>query len=178
MVKSRKLRGGFVLTKWRSIGKTKFIIFHTKGKSIDQTIELDYDDNKPNQSDPSLLHKIERFHTSYQNPQCRAYKILAVYMDETLSFDFHTNHIITKLNCSLFCINRAKNILPLPALISLHFVLVNSHLSLCPIITSCTNASNIQKISLVQRKAIRIITKTNILPRCLNPFKYYRTNNL
>jgi hypothetical protein len=90
-----------------NIGKTKFIIFHTKGKPIDQTIELNYDDNEPNQSDPSLVHKIERFHTSHQNPQCRAYKILGVYMDETLSFDFHTNHIITKLNRSLFCINTA-----------------------------------------------------------------------
>lgn len=56
---------------------------------------------------------------------------------------------------------RVKNILPLPALRSLYFALVHSHLSYSPIITSCTNASNIQKISLVQRKAIRIITKTN-----------------
>ncbi len=82
-------------------------------------------------------------------------------MDAILSFDFHTNHIITKLNRSLFCINRAKNILPLSALRSLYFALVHSHLSYCPIITSCTNASNIQKISLVQCKAICIITKTN-----------------
>mgnify|MGYP002654881191 CR=1 FL=1 len=35
-----------------NVGKTKFIIFHTKGKKIDQTIELTYDDNEPESNKP------------------------------------------------------------------------------------------------------------------------------
>jgi hypothetical protein len=40
----------------------------------------------------------------------------------------------------------------------LYFALVHSHLSYCPIITSCASSKNIQKISRVQKKAIRIIS--------------------
>jgi hypothetical protein len=53
------------------------ILFHTKGKRIDNDIELTYDDNEPNNADPNLIHTIERFHSGHPNPNCRAYKILA-----------------------------------------------------------------------------------------------------
>ncbi len=35
-----------------NVSKTKFIIFHTKGKQVDNNIELTYDDNEPNQQNP------------------------------------------------------------------------------------------------------------------------------
>jgi hypothetical protein len=146
-----------------NVGKTKFILFHTKGKQIDPNIELTYDDNEPNSNDPTLIHPVERFHSSHPNPSCRAYKILGVYIDETLSFDFHTQYIISKLNRSLYCINKVKNFLPTEAMRSLYFALIHSHLSYCPIITSCASNSNIQKIAKIQKKAVRIITKNPIL---------------
>ncbi len=43
---------------------------------------------------------------------------------------------------------------------SLYYALVHSHLTYCPIIVSCTNISNINRIIKVQKKAIRIITNS------------------
>jgi hypothetical protein len=143
-----------------NVSKTKFLLFHTKGKRIDNDIELTYDDNEPNNADPNLIHTIERFHSGHPNPNCRAYKILGVYIDEQLTFDYQTNNIISKLNRSLYCINKVKHLLPPPALRSLYFALFHSHLSYCPIIASCATNQNINKITLLQKKAIRIITNS------------------
>jgi hypothetical protein len=140
-----------------NVGKTKFIIFHTRGKHFDQSIQLTYDDNEPNMYNPDLIHPIERFHSNHPIITNRAYKILGVYLDENLTFDCHTNFILTKLNRSLYCINKVKNILPPSALKSLYFSLIHSHLTYCSNIASCASNSNVQKIFLAQKKAIRII---------------------
>jgi hypothetical protein len=141
-----------------NVNKTKFIIFHTKGKRIDPGVSPIYDDNEPNQNNPDLIHTIERFHTNHPIKENRAYKQLGVYFDETVTFDYHIQNLITKLNRSLFCINKSKNFLTKSALRSLYFALIHSHLSYCPIITSCATSQNIKKLVNIQKKAIRIIT--------------------
>jgi hypothetical protein len=146
-----------------NVSKTKFILFHTKGKIVNPNIKLIYDDNEPHGNDPTLIHPVECFHLKHPNPQCRAYKILGVYIDEMLSFDHHTQHIVSKLNRSLYCINRVKNFLPAEAMRTLYFALLHSHLSYCPIITSCGSNANIQKIIRVQKKAICIISNKHYL---------------
>ncbi len=59
---------------------------------------------------------------------------------------------IIKLNRFLYCINKVKNFLPKPALKS-YYVLVHSHLSYCPTVTTCASAKNIFRIALLQKKA-------------------------
>jgi hypothetical protein len=144
-----------------NVSKTKFIIFHTKGKKIPPNISLTYDDNEPDQNNPELINTIERVHINHPIKQNRAYKLLGVYFDETLSFDYHIQHLISKLNRSLYCINKSKNFLTKPALKSLYFALIHSHLSYCPIITSCATSQNLKKLFTTQKKAIRIITSSN-----------------
>ncbi len=158
-----------------NVSKTKFIIFHTKGKITDHSIHLTYDDNKPNENDPSLIHNIERFYTNHLNPQCRAYKILGIYIDEHLSFDFHTIHIISKLNRSLYCMNKVKKNLPPAAMKSLYYALIHSHLSYCPIITSCATNTNIQKILRHRRKQYELyqINKSATILALYSPFIRY-----
>jgi hypothetical protein len=56
---------------------------------------------------------------------------------------------------------RASNFLSLKALRSLYFSTVHSHLIYCSIILSCTSASNLTAIGKLQKKAIRIMTKSN-----------------
>ncbi len=120
-----------------NVGKTKFVIFQTRGKHFDQSIQLTYDDNEPNMYNPDLIHPIERFHLNHPIITNRAYKILGVYLDKNLTFDCHTNFILTKLNRSLYCINKVKNILPPSAFKSLYFSLIHSHLTQCSNIASC-----------------------------------------
>jgi hypothetical protein len=68
------------------------------------------------------------------------------------------NLLLTKLSKSTFIINRSKNFLPKSSLLTLYYSLIHSHLSYCPLIASCTSKTNLAKIFLAQKKAIRIIT--------------------
>jgi hypothetical protein len=141
-----------------NVSKTKFIIFHTRGKYVDPNLRtLIFNDNEPNTNNPSLISEIERYHSHHIKPECRSYKLLGVNFDEYMSFDSHTTYLCNKLNRSLFCINRAKNYLTAKAMKTLYYSLIHSHLTYCSIIISCSNNNNLKKISMVQKKAIRII---------------------
>jgi hypothetical protein len=145
-----------------NISKTKFIIFHNKGKTVDMNgLSVVYDDNEPLGADPHLVVPLERYHSNHENPDCRAYKLLGIYLDETLSFNHHTNFLCNKLNRSLFCMRRAKNLLSHSALKTLYFAFIQSHLNYCPIILSSISQQNFNQIKLIQKKAIRIITGSN-----------------
>ena len=127
-----------------NVGKTKFILFHTRGTQFETHIcRIFYNDNEPNANNPDLIHEIERYHNHHYSPEKRTYKLLGANFDEHLSFDLHTINLCNKLNRSLFCINRAKNFLTPKALISLYYAFIHSHLTYCPIILSCATASNI-----------------------------------
>ena len=142
--------------------KTKYIIFRAKNKQINlNNINIVYNANDLNAiPNPDLITPLERYHNNHENKNCRQYKLLGVYLDEYLSLDFHVDNLCNKMTRSLYCIKQAKNNLSLHALKSLYFALVHSHLTYCPIILSCTNKTNINRILKVQKKAIRIITNS------------------
>jgi hypothetical protein len=145
-----------------NIGKTKFIVFHNRGKIVDMNgRHIIYDDNEPLAEDPHLVVPLERYHDAHPKPECRAYKLLGIHLDEHLNFNFHTNFLCNKLSRSLFCIRRAKNILTPTALKTLYFAFIQSHLSYCPIILSSISQQNFNQIKLIQKKAIRIITNSS-----------------
>jgi hypothetical protein len=129
-----------------NVGKTKDIIFHTRGKPINPDLKLYYDDNEPNENNDELIYELERIHNNHTNTDYRSYKLLGIHLDENLSFDYYTKHLCNKLNKSLYCINRAKNFLSNTALKTLYFSLIHSHLSYCTPILSCASNSNIQII--------------------------------
>ena len=137
--------------------KTKYIIFHTKGKPIDtQGKTLLYNDNKNlTDQDPSLVSELESIHNNHPIPENRSYKLFDIHFDENLTFNHHISTLISKLNKSTYCISRAKNILPIKALTSLYYALLHSHLTYCPSLISCNSKT---KISKIQHKIIRIIT--------------------
>ena len=104
--------------------KTKYIIFHTKGKSAQTNRDLFFDDNDDDLlTDPALISTLERIHSANPNPDSRSYKLLGLYFDENLSFNQQITYLSNKLSKAIFCINRAKNILPQKALISIYHAL-------------------------------------------------------
>jgi len=142
--------------------KTKFIIFRSKGKKIQDNIEpLLFDENETNTPfNQNLVTTLERYHNDHINKDCRAYKLLGVYLDEYLNFDQHLNHVSRKLSRSLYCIRMAKNNVNANGLRSLYYALIHSHLNYCPIILNCLTKTNLTKLAKVQKKAIRIISKS------------------
>ena len=142
--------------------KTKYLIFHTKGKQIDLNgKKLIFDNNDPLKPfNPSLVHELERIHDNHDNPSSRSYKLLGILFDEHLNFNHHINHLKSKLSKALYCINRIKNFVPQKTLKTIYFSLFHSHLLYCPQIVNCSSKSNIEKIFTVQKKAIRSITNS------------------
>ncbi len=86
-------------------------------------------DNEPLGADPHLVVPLECYHSNHENPDCRAYKLLGIYLEESLNFNHHTNFLCNKLNRSLFCMRRAKNLLSQAALKTLYFAFIQSHLT-------------------------------------------------
>jgi hypothetical protein len=142
-----------------NISKTKYMIFTMRGKRIDADLPLVvYDANEPNMPhDASLVNPLERYHDNHPLKEGRAYKLLGIYLDEHLSLNFHTDHIVSKLTKSLYCIRQAKNIITPLGMRALYFALIHSHLVYCSSIMSILSAKNANKIKKAQKKAIRII---------------------
>lgn len=123
--------------------------------------------------DPSLITKLERVH----NEGTTTYKYLGVLLDENLSFDKHISYLCAKLSRSLFKITQVKNILPRKILLNLYHALIHPHFLYCLNIFSNTTQKNLDKLSKIQKKAIRTVcgekynahtsnlfVKTGILP--------------
>jgi hypothetical protein len=144
-----------------NVNKTNYIIFHAKGKPIILGNKLVvFNSNEIGKAvDPNLIFPIERIHNNHPDVNLRSYKSLGVFLDETLSFNNHISHVCAKLARSLFCIRRASNLLSLKSLKSLYYAMIHPHLLYCLNIYSCTSQANLNRISLLQKKAIRIIYK-------------------
>ena len=145
-----------------NISKTKFIIFRTKGKKIDisDTPVLFNNNDLNGHQDPNNIFKLERVFLDNINPEHQTYKLLGVHFDEYLNFDKHSSYICAKLARSLYCIKRVSNKLSKKSLLSLYYALIHPHLLYCINILSCTSKYNLLSIQKMQKKAIRIITKS------------------
>jgi hypothetical protein len=140
--------------------KTKFIIFHTRGRDLNlEGKSLFFDNNPPHLPlNPALLSSLERIHSNHPNPDSRSYKLLGILLDEHLSFNANTNLLLSKISKSSFILNRSKHFLTKSSLLTLYYSLIHSNLSYCPIIASCTSKANLTKIFHAQKRVIRIIT--------------------
>ena len=145
-----------------NISKTKFIIFHGKGKKVNmENLSVVYNENEISKvPDHQLITPLERVYNGNRNKESRSYKLLGVLFYEQLNFKSHIELIcnkINKINKSIYCINRAKNLLSKKALKSLYFALVHPHLLYCINIYTCTAKSNLKRLITLQKKAIRTI---------------------
>ena len=140
--------------------KTKYIIFRTHGKHIDpDDCNVVYNSNELGlEEDPNLISPIQRIHN---NGNEQSFKLLGVHFDEYLSFDKHIQHLCSRISKSLYCINRLKNFADLSSLKKLYFAMVHSHIAYCIIIYSCATQTNLEKVFLKQKQAIRTICRAN-----------------
>ena len=109
---------------------------------------------------PYFVSELECIHSNIDNPSSRSYKLLGILFDKHLSFNYHIDLLKSKLSKALFCINRVKNFVPQKTLKTSYFSIFHSHLLYCPLIVNCATKTNIQKIAVMQKKAIRSITNS------------------
>lgn len=140
-------------------GKTKYIIFRTQGKKIDeQDCVVTFNDNEIGKPEnPNIVYPIQRI---YNGGTETSFKLLGVHFDEYLTFDVHIDGICTKIAKSLFCINRVKNFLDHSSLRKLYFSMVHSHIDYCLSIYGCANPTSLNKLKVKQKMALRTITNS------------------
>ncbi len=107
-----------------NVGKTNYIIFHTRGKQINLNgRDIIFNSNEIDVAtpDPALIQKIERVHNKHNDPKMQSFKLLGVYLDEHLTLNRHIDHVAAKLSRSLYLINRVKHLVSCNSLRKLYF---------------------------------------------------------
>ena len=85
---------------------------------------------------------------------------LGVVLDEHLSWKPHISQVARKISKSIGVINRARFFLPKPCLKTLYYCLVYPYLYYCIIVWGSTYKTNLRRLVSLQKRAIRIISKS------------------
>ena len=88
-------------------------------------------------------------------------KFLGVVIDETLTWKEHINCISLKISKSIGILNSLKYILPLKILVNLYNSMILSHLKYCSIVLGNCASYLLQKLFLLQKRAIRAVTRSH-----------------
>jgi Reverse transcriptase (RNA-dependent DNA polymerase) len=154
-----------------NVSKTKYMIFRTRNRNVNlngKDIFMNF--NEPNTVErPELKIKLNRVHNEGDISN-QTYKLLGVLFDEYLSFNQHIVHVQNKLSKALFLLNRSKNFLSSKALKLLYFATIHSHLSYCPIIMGMAPKTQLNKLTVMQKKAIRIVVGAGYHDHTANHF--------
>jgi hypothetical protein len=150
-----------------NVSKTNYIIFRTRGKKIDlngKSIVFNSNDPDSPHAEPNLIRNIERIHDYHIDPKMQSFKLLGVFLDEHLTLNKHVNHTNAKLSRALYLLKRVKDFVSSGAMRKLYFSLFHSHLLYCINILSFTSQTNINKIMIMQKKAIHIVANAPYNP--------------
>ena len=122
-----------------NIGKTFYIIFHKKSQNIPPEMNFKIDDVLLEQKDTTIF--------------------LGMTIDKNLNWCKHIEKVSNKISSANYVLNRLKNILPIKSLKSLYNSLVHSHLSYGTIHWGKAPKTNVNKVIIQQKKALRNINK-------------------
>ena len=121
-----------------NVNKTEFVIFRSPRKPIDFEVNI-------------KLNGKRLYPSSYV-------KYLGVLIDEHLSWKYHINELLKKLNRSNSLLSKIRHYVNENTLRSLYFSLFSSHMSYCCQIWGQNGSYNLNKILSIQRSALRIIS--------------------
>jgi len=89
-----------------------------------------------------------------------ACKYLGMIIDNKLDFNIHIQALVeTKLSRSVVILSKLQHVLPLSTLRTLYFALIHSYLLYELLIWGSVLKSRLNKVIILQNKALRIITK-------------------
>lgn len=108
---------------------------------------------------PSISLKMNDVNLIYSNDV----KYLGVLIDKNLNFKPHVEKICAKVSRTLGVLYRISINTPELILVKLYYALVYPYLTYCNIIWGGASACHLNKIMLLQKRAVRIITGSNYL---------------
>jgi len=98
-------------------------------------------------------------------------KFLGLYIDNRLSWNYHIDHVANKISSGLFALYRLSKICNLGSLKLVYFSHIHSHLSFGISIYGGTSQTNMDRLLILQKKAIRIMLKLNWQESVKDKFK-------
>lgn len=144
------------LSKWLHINrlalntsKTKFMLFYPKNKMVSYEIRLQY-------CGTALQH-------------VSSHSFLGVTFNKHLSWTNHTNNIRVKVARSVDMLRRLYSFLPGWFRVQLYYSIIHSHFTYCVLLWGIGNKCDIDNLSVLQRRAIRLLNQSN---------KYITSGNL
>lgn len=129
-----------------NVAKTNYMVFTPNNNYVKSNQKIKIDGKEINQAG--------------NDKQSKYIKFLGIYMDENLTWKYHIENMLTKINRSIYAINLMKNFLPKYALRTIYQTLVESHLNYG--IQLWGNSTKCNKLEKTQKKVIRYI---NTKPR-------------
>ena len=88
-------------------------------------------------------------------------KLLGVYIDEGLTWKSHISYICKKISKSVGIMHRVRFFLSSNTKISLYYTLIYPYLTYCTTVWSSTYVTNLNRIFLLQKRAVRAMTNSN-----------------
>ena len=96
---------------------------------------------------------------------------LGVQIDNKLNWKAHISHICNKVSKSIAILRIVRSIFPLNVLKMIYISLIYSHLNYCNLIWGGAENGIIEPLFKLQKKAIRIMTKSSYLEHTAPLFK-------
>ena len=88
---------------------------------------------------------------------------LGVVLDDKIKFNLHINSVCSKISKQIGILYRIKNYLPIPCLIQLYYSYIFPYLNYCNLVWGNTYESHLNPLIILQKRAIRVITKSEYL---------------
>ena len=88
---------------------------------------------------------------------------LGVIFDEKLTWAKHIDHVSLNVSKALGVINRIKAVMPPNILLMLYHTMITPHLMYCNIMWGCAKPTVLQKLFILQKRALRVITRSSYL---------------
>ena len=137
----RKLSDWFIVNKLSlNLTKTKFMIFKPRQKARHPDVQLTLNNRCIEQVNETVF--------------------LGVILDETLSWKSHISHVANKISKSIGIIFRSSFYLFDISLRILYYSIIYPYLEYCNLVWASTYSSNLCRIVLLQKRAIRILNKS------------------
>lgn len=97
-------------------------------------------------------------------------KFLGLYLDKELNWSVHLSKLCSKLSSSLFALRTVKNKLEASSLIQVYYAIFESHIRYGIIFWGNSSKMNVNKILLIQKKAVRVLAGLQYKESCKEHF--------
>lgn len=133
--------------------KTQVILYTTKGRTPTKKVDL--------------------FLTSQQLEMVDSVCTLGVHFSKHLTWNEQVNNLNSKLSSAIGILARVRRILPTKVKIMIYNALVSSLLQYCSLVWCTTGVTNLRKLHLLQKRAIRHIASVHYTSSTKHMFSVY-----